>query len=101
METLNYCGMYLQAPTLAHITTSGGKIIKQEYFEPKQIPDEIQYPRAIGTWPQQGKPSIKVWKKWQEALQTTVYNSAGALHIPLGVGNAENAVILLGSFVSM
>eukprot|EP00957_Ditylum_brightwellii_P150486 11459194-Ditylum_brightwellii.AAC.1 len=52
--------------TLADISTSNGRMIN-----PKLLTSAAKRLHSIFSWPQQARPHLLSWKKWQKAIQRT------------------------------
>ena len=75
LKRLNYCRMYLRVSRLSDITTNDGYTIQPGYYNGTQI-----NPYTTQHWPRQQRPSDKVWKLWQGALNVAVGNNRRLKH---------------------
>ena len=78
---LNLCRMFLQAITLADITTADGRYIEHSAWH------GIPFRRSPHEWPRPGKPSQSCWNIWKLALRRCflpLYSHSLKLNTPLG-----------------
>jgi hypothetical protein len=82
---INACRRYLQAQTLADITSVQGTRLLQNTMigDPQVIESTIK----VSTF-NQARPTGKAWKTWRRFLQT-ISNKYGVLYQPLGVWTAD------------
>ena len=82
MKTINKCRIFLQAFSLADISTGDGNRITKKAWVGKKS-DAL---RHITGWPQWGNPSTAEWKVWRKSLTSTFSNNVANRYIsePLG-----------------
>lgn len=83
LKTLNKCRIYLQAFSLADITTGDGlRITKKAWEGIKASPM-----RDIEGWPLWGNPSVAEWKTWRKALTSTFSDHIANRYLRKSLGN--------------
>ena len=83
-EELNFCRLYLNVKTIAHMATTDGKSKRREMLFPDEIVQQPPFPYPKEEWPRQQRPYKRTWKKWYVALTKTICTSEGVLYTPLG-----------------
>ena len=82
MKTLNKCRLFLQAFTIADISTGDGMRITKNTWEGKKS-NPI---RTIKSWHLWGTPTTSEWKVLRKSLTTTFFNHTANIYLqhPLG-----------------
>jgi hypothetical protein len=83
LVTLNRCRLFLQAVTLADITTGSGNAITTWAWEGQVPPSPMN---TSWDWPVQGRPTPQQWKLWQRALQSTFGVAVGTRSLSTRLG---------------
>jgi ribonuclease HI len=76
--SINQCRLYLRVETISDISTANGLQL-QNNVRKSQKPNS----HSLLSWPQQPKPSTKIWKIWRQLLQH-IADDANNLYTPLG-----------------
>ena len=89
---LNRCRLFLQAITIADITTIDGKHIRPECLRGHHEPSN-DLTRHDLAWPNQERPSTHDWTVWQKALATLTNNHPHYSLNPLRIGRTTPTII--------
>jgi ribonuclease HI len=78
LVAINQCRLYLRVETISDISTANGLKL-QHIIRKAQRPNS----HSLLLWPQQPKPSTKLWTIWRQLLQH-IADDANNLYTPLG-----------------